>query len=125
MYNQDSFFDLSPLGQFGLAGLSFTLFALIFALARIALWRRPAWLRVTGAIVFFWVFVWLSPQIYYAYYWLLFADLPVQLVIKPPVSAIQISELLVFQSRQNLAAHGQAIMGWVLIIAAIFRWPKR
>ncbi|MEP2470200.1 MAG: hypothetical protein ABJH45_01360 [Paracoccaceae bacterium] len=125
MYTQDSFFDLSPLGQFGLACLSLTLFALVFAVARVVLWRRPAWLRVAGALGFFWAFVWLSPQVYYTYYWFLFTDLPVQWVIKPPVSVAKIIELLTFQGRQNLAAHGQALMGWALMGAAVFQWPKR
>ena len=117
MYDQDSFFDLSPLGQVGLACLSLTMFVLAFAIVRLALRHRPVWMRIVGSLAVLWLFVWLSPQVYYMYYRVLLVDLPLQWVIKVPKGLLHLAELLTFQGRQNLAAHGQGIMGWLLIAA--------
>ena len=125
MYNQDSFFDLSPLGQIGLATLSLTLFALAFVATRGVLRGHPCFVRLSGAIIVFWAFVWLSPQVYYMYYRLLFSDLPLQWVIKQPIGPLDIVGLLTFHGRQNLAAHSQGVMGWILILAPFIRWRLR
>ena len=118
MYRQDSFFDLTPWGQVGLALISLTLFVVMVLLARRALWRFPVWFRLTGALVLFWVFVWLSPQVYYMYYRMIIPDLPLQWVIWPPRDPVDAAQMLVFSFRQNLSAHGQGILGWAVILAA-------
>ncbi len=121
MYENDSFFDLSTWGQIGLACLSLLLFVLFLITA----WRlfrdRPVWLRLLGALTLFWVFVWVSPQIYYQYYRILIPTLPVQWVIWPPRSPYEALTLLFFQGPQNLSAHGQAILGWSLVAIALVR----
>ncbi|WP_299723093.1 hypothetical protein [uncultured Tateyamaria sp.] len=125
MYSQDSFFDLSAIGQVGLAALSLTLFVLTVTLAHLLLRRRPVWLRLLGAAAIFWAFVWLSPQIYYMYYRVLIPDLPLQWVIKvPPVGAQRLFELLTFQWRANLSAHSQGVLGWCVLLAPFLRWPR-
>ena len=124
MYSQDSFFDLSAIGQVGLGALSLTLFALTVLAAHLLLRGRPAWARVLGALVMFWAFVWLSPQVYYMYYRLLIPDLPLQWVIKVPFGPFRLFEILTFQWRANLAAHSQGVMGWCVLAAPFVGVPR-
>ncbi|MDA8585105.1 hypothetical protein N9L47_02435 [Rhodobacteraceae bacterium] len=125
MYSQDSFFDLSTWGQVGLACLSLALFALFLALARTFRRTKSFGLRILGALSLLWVFVWLTPQIYYLYYWLTFPDLPLQSVIKPPPNPIETLKLLVFQGRDNLSDHSKGLLGWALIAAPFLNFPRR
>ena len=117
MYSQDSFFDLSFWERVGLVGISTGLFLLTLFLVSRLLRRRPVWLRVVGALVLFWVFVWVSPQIYYTYYRMIIPDLPVQWVIWPPPRPGDALAMLFFQGPQNLSAHSQGLLGWSLIAA--------
>ncbi|MEM7734115.1 MAG: hypothetical protein AAF280_15215 [Pseudomonadota bacterium] len=125
MYDQDSFFDLSPLGQAGLAGLS----GLLFIVTVYAAWRllrhRPAWGRPIGSLILFYVFVWVSPQVYYQYFHLLFEFLPDQWVIFPPPSPVTAFELLTFSGPHSLSAHGQGALGWTLIAVPWIKMPRK
>lgn len=123
MYSQDSFFDLSALGQVGLGVLSLTMFVLTVVLSHRLLRRRPIWLRILGASVAFYAFVWLSPQVYYMYYRIVIPDLPLQWVIKTPFGPQRLFELLTFQWRANLSAHSQGVLGWCVLAAPFVRWP--
>lgn len=123
MYRQDSFFDLSHWGQVGLATLSLSLFVLMVLLARLLLRRYPIWARFFGALVMFWVFVWFSPQIYYMYYRLVIPDLPLQWVIWPSRDPLRPLKMLFFAYQHNLSAHGQGLLGWATILAAVL--PQR
>lgn len=125
MYQNDSFFDLSPLGQIGLVGISTVLFFLVILAARALLMDRPVWLRVSGSLVIFWLFVWTSPQIYYQYYHLHFANLPHQWVISPFKNPAKAFNLLFFQGPQNLSAHSQGLLGWSLLAAPFIQLPVR
>ncbi|MEM6662119.1 MAG: hypothetical protein AAF666_08065 [Pseudomonadota bacterium] len=119
MYSQDSFFDLSPWGQVGLLCIS-TVLCLATVFGSIYLLRRQRLLvRLSGALMLFWVFVWASPQIYYQYYILIIPDLPWQWVIWPPASPRDAFELLFFQGPQNLSAHSQGLLGWSLLGAQV------
>ncbi|MEL6520178.1 MAG: hypothetical protein AAFQ66_04395 [Pseudomonadota bacterium] len=122
MYRQDSFFDLTPWGQFGLLCLSLTLFGLFVLVARTMLHQRRPFLRVIGALTLFWLFVWLSPQVYYQYYSLIIPDLPVQWVIWPPRGLGEALQLLLFAGPKSLSAHGQGLLGWSLIIAPFLKF---
>ena len=124
MYQQDSFFDLSIVGQIGLACLSLTLFVLWLLLARAILRNRPVWIRLLGALCLFWIFVWVSPQIYYQYYHLFFEFLPVQWVIWPPPTPFKAVQYLAFQGPQNLSAHSQGVLGWCLLGLPFLRRSK-
>ena len=117
MYNQDSFFDLSSWGQVGLIAISTVLFLLALIAALLMLRPQGVVIRIIGALVLFWIFVWASPQIYYTYYWTIIQDLPVQWVIWPPPGPGKAAQMLVFQYRSNLSAHSQGILGWCLIAA--------
>jgi hypothetical protein len=117
MYNQDSFFDLTPLGQIGLACVSAVLFTVTVYVAWRLLRNFPVWVRPVGSLVLFYVFVWVSPQVYFQYYHLLFEFLPDQWVIFPPPSPVKAIEFLTFSGPQTLSAHGQGLLGWVTILA--------
>ncbi len=121
MYENDSFFTLTASGQAGLAALSLGLSVLVLW----ALWRGTggrAWpLRIAIALVAFWLFVWVSPQVYYQYYRLIFDGLPAQWVIWPPRGPWEALRLLTFTKPSNLSAHGQGILGWVMIVLASLR----
>ncbi|MEL7389083.1 MAG: hypothetical protein AAFN76_04815 [Pseudomonadota bacterium] len=116
MYNQDSLFDLSLWGRFGVLCISGTLFAFWLYAARRLLSDRPVWMRLFGAFVLFWLFVWLSPQAYYMFYRLIIPDLPLQWVIWPPEGLLETLRLLVFQGPATLSAHGKGLLGWALLV---------
>ena len=121
MYQQDSFFDLSFWERVGLVCISAALAVLILLLARALLRDRPLWLRILGALVLFWIFVWASPQVYYTYYRMIIPDLPLQWVIWPPASPVEALRMLVFSGPQNLSAHSQGLLGWALIAAPFLK----
>ena len=123
MYTEDSFFSLTQLGQLGLAALSLVLFVLtVMAMWRLAR-RVSVFVAIPVALVLFWAFSWLSPQIYYFYYMTQFEGLPWQSVIHPPVGPVEIAKLLFFQGEARLSEHSRGVLGWALIASAI--WPRR
>jgi len=125
MYEFDSFSTLSLMGQIGLLMLS-TIMAALLCLIMIYLARRvPWWLSLLGAGVLLWMFLWLSPQIYYQYYRIIIEDLPQQLVIKLPPSLNELLAILFFQSATNLATHSAAILGWILVGIALYVGLRR
>lgn len=123
MYSEDSFFTLGWLKGAGLLVVTGALVWLIWKMAkrvcRGGLIRRLVW-----ALGLFWAFVWLSPQVYYAYYWLIFPDLPVQWVVGWPPGPEWIGRLLAFQGPSTLSAHGQGALGWALTIGAAWRFRR-
>lgn len=123
MYEADTFFNLSILGRIGLGALSITLFAITVAAFYFVAKRMSLVSRIVTALVFLWAFIWLSPQIYYLYYILLFDGLPLQNVIHPPPSAQEILTIMTFTSDAWLSAHAKALLGWVMILLSF--WVKR
>ncbi|MEM7191100.1 MAG: hypothetical protein AAF439_15925 [Pseudomonadota bacterium] len=121
MYDQDSFFDLTTWGQIGLFAISTALFMAMLLAARAIFYRRALPVRVAGALILFWIFVWASPQIYYQYYMVIIDDLPWQWVIKTPGWPTDTISLLFFQGPHNLSAHGKGLLGWSLIALVVFR----
>ncbi|SFJ78534.1 hypothetical protein [Jannaschia pohangensis] len=122
-YGEDSFFTLSGGGQLGLALLSL----ILWALAVLLVWRlaRGPIRGAVLALVVFVLFVWLSPQIYYAYYFLIFDDLPVQIVIKSPPGPGYLLRLLTFTQEASLSRHGQGLLGWSLLLVGVGRGWRR
>jgi hypothetical protein len=115
MYDQDTFFTLGALGQFGLLSLSVLMFAVIIsAMTRI---RAHWFIKLAVALVGFYLFGWLSPQIYYAYYLFVFDELPLQNVISRPPTAFSIFQIMTFTSQHTLSAHGLGLLAWGMIIA--------
>lgn len=127
MYQQDSFFDLSAWGQLGLIAISTALFAAALLIAWRTLYARGPVLRIAGGFALLWLFVWLSPQVYYMYYYMIFPDLPLQWVIWPPPGPEKPMQMLFFQFRPNLSAHSQGLLGWSLIVTPFLRdwWHRR
>ena len=130
MYDHDTFFHLSLWGRCGLVVLSLALGGLTIA-AAIASFRKvhdlpvvlTLALRALIAIVMFWIFLWLSPQVYYTYYTAIIEDLPYQWVITRPTSWVEIASILFFQNANTLAQISKMAFGWALIFLA-FRYQK-
>lgn len=119
MYDGDSFFSLTMAARFGLVLLSFGLAAMTAA-AFIKITCRMAWpVRLLLASVFLWVFVWLSPQIFYLYYMALFDNLPLHNVVQSPPRPSQIMHLLSFTGKSVLSHHATGLLGWGLIVLAV------
>lgn len=120
MYQGDSFFTLSIAGQIGLAFLS-AILALIFIYLG---WRttreKPLWLRLLIAIVLFFLFIWLMPQVYYTYY-IFLLGVPWQIIIQTPPTPLGLARILFFAENANLSFHAQAAIGWTLLFIAMFR----
>jgi hypothetical protein len=123
MYQGDSLFTLGLLEAAGLLAVTGALVLGVLALAR-RICRGGPGRRLVAAAGLFWGFLWLSPQVYYAYYQLIFEGLPVQIVIGWPPGAETVLRRLVFAGPATLAAHGQGVLGWVLVVGAVrrFRW---
>ncbi len=117
MYAGDSFYGLSAAGQGSLVVLS-TLLALAAVACVLALFRlsKSLGLRMIAALAVFWVFLWLSPQIYYFYYQIIFDDLPWQIVIGGPPNLTALIDLLLFSGPATLAGHAKGVLGWALCI---------
>jgi hypothetical protein len=119
MYDGDSFFSLTIAARFGLVFLSMGLAALTAA-AFIKITCRMFWpLRLLLAPAFLWVFIWLSPQVFYLYYMTLFDDLVLQNVLQLPPGPLQIMHLLSFTSKATLSQHAAGLLGWGVIVLAI------
>ncbi|WP_108879706.1 hypothetical protein [Anderseniella sp. Alg231-50] len=120
MYEGDSFFTLTLIGRIGLVLLSAGLAALTAAVF-IKTTCRLAWLlRLLLAPVYLWVFVWLSPQVFYLYYMALFDHLPPRNVAQMPPQPSQIIHLLGFSGKAALSHHATGLLGWGLIVLAWF-----
>lgn len=126
MYADDSFLTLSVPGRIGLVLVS----GVLTSVMALILWRalrvfdavRMTWrvaLRGATAMALFWVFVWLSPQIYYLYYQLLFETLPWQGVVGQPPNPRTLIDLLVFRAGDHLADHARGVLGWLLLAQAL------
>lgn len=123
MYEGDSFFTLTPAARAGLAVLSLGLSALTMLLF-VRMTRRALWLvRLALAPVFFWIFIWLSPQVYYLYYVTLFDHLPLQNVVQFPPGPLEIAQLLSFAGKFSLSRHSAGLLGWGLIVLAVVCHP--
>ena len=119
MYEGDSFFTLSPLGQVGLVLLSVALATATVWLAwRVALRSRLITRALIGLGVYM-VFAWVSPQLYYSYYLMIFDGLPIQWVIKWPPEMMRAVAEFTFTDRSSLAAHGRGILGWLCVLVPL------
>ncbi|MEO9873619.1 MAG: hypothetical protein ABJM26_21285 [Anderseniella sp.] len=119
MYDGDTFFSLTMAARFGLVFLSAGL-AVLTATAFIKITcRLPGLVRLLLAPVFLWVFVWLSPQVFYLYYMTLFDDLALHNVVQLPPGPSQIMLLLSFTGKATLSQHAAGLLGWGLIVLAI------
>ncbi|NKB54334.1 MAG: hypothetical protein GKR97_19345 [Rhizobiaceae bacterium] len=119
MYAEDSFFTLSIAGRLGLVAVSLLLSGLTLLLLWYLARGRHLVIRLLLAMIAFSVFVWLSPQLYYLYYLVLFEDLPWQFVIAAPPSPSELGGQLLFQERHNLSYHSRGVLGWIMVVMAL------
>lgn len=121
MYEFDSFFTLTIWERVGLFAVSLLFAAICLGLVWV-LCRGRAWpLRLLIAVVVLWVFVWVSPQGYYAYYRMIFDDLPPRWVIPEIPSLWDMWGHLTFSGRATLSSHTKGILGWILLVTALLR----
>ena len=123
MYEGDSFFSLTLAGQVGLISVSAGL-ALLTIWAFVTCARHlPLVARLLLALCLFWLFVWLSPQVYYLYFMVLTGALPLQVVVHLPPRPDTIVKLLGFAGNASLALHAQGLFGWLLIAVSLITGP--
>jgi len=127
IYPGDSFWTLGLAERAGLAALSLALAAGLLLAARVLHrrcgrgWRGFA-LRLLASLALYWLFLWLSPQIYYTYFRAIIPGLPDQIVIGSPPGPGRLAGLLAFSPpRPSLAEHARAALGWALIALAFLR----
>lgn len=123
MYENDSFLTLSIAERIGLLCVTLVLSAFLIWLFWLTIKRLNIWLRPLLALVFLYVFIWLSPQIYYLYYLVIFDFLEFKNVIHPPFNPTTLLNLLTFTESGKLADHGKGVLGWILIILSFLK-PK-
>ena len=119
MYRDDSFFTLGIAEAAGLLALTAALAYCMLKLTLRMCRRGKLWQRLAWAAGLFWGFLWVSPQIYYLFYQLIFQGLPVQLVIDWPPGAETVLRRLAFAGPATVAAHAQAVLGWAMLAAAV------
>lgn len=123
MYENDSFLTLSIAERIGLLCVTLVLSVVLIWLFWLTIKRLNIWLRPLLALLFLYVFIWLSPQIYYLYYLVIFDFLDFKNVIHPPFNPLTLLKLLTFTESGKLADHGKGVLGWILIILSFLK-PK-
>lgn len=123
MYEGDSFYTLTMWGQIGLLAVSLLFAVAALGLTRIMVMYRPLVIRVPIWAFLFILFVWASPQGYYTYYRMIFDGLPAQSVLGALPPPDQIIALLTFRAAPTLSAHSVGILGWLMLVVAL--WPQR
>ena len=132
-YKGDSFHTLSEPGQVGLLLLSLVLAVALIGLAAAKTWhlyrvagawsfpRFPGFVLLDGLanLLLFWLFLWLSPQLYYAYYLVLFDDIAWQWVVKPPPGLGVVLDLLAMARSGSLSDHGLGLLGRAVLLLSL------
>ncbi len=121
MYQGDSFLTLGAGGRVGLILLSLCLVALMLWMTHVLGRGRHLALRLPIALALFWGFLWLSPQIYYLYYIVIFEGLPWQNVVKVPPGPSEVVGLLTFTEEASLSNHGKGLLGWAMMAVGFAR----
>ncbi len=124
MYSEDTFFHLTVQGRIGLVILSLFLGAITIGLYWKISNRFRIVVKVLCAVVFIWVFIWLSPQAYYLYYIQLIDGLPLQNVIQFPPSPIEVFQTITFSGQSNLSNHGKGLVFWAMTLIALKQVSK-
>lgn len=132
-YEGDSFHTLSVPGRTGLALLSLILAIGLASLAvgktmllyrSIESWPLPGFLTIVvldglANLSLFWLFLWLSPQLYYTYYLILFDSLVWQWVVKAPPGPGVVFDVIAMPRSGNLSGHGLGLLGRALLLLSI------
>lgn len=132
-YEGDSFHTLSILGRAGLVLLSLALAIGVITLAAgktarlygfAGFWPLPGFLAVAVLdglvnLLLLWLFLWLSPQLYYIFYLTQFDGLGWQWVVKPPPSPSAVLDILAMPRSGNLSEHGLGLLGRALVLLSL------
>ena len=121
IYEFDSFFSLTPWERVGLFAVSLAFAAMCAGVVWMVCRGRVWPMRVVIALLVVWVFVWVSPQGYYAYYRMIFEDLPPRLVIPEVPTPWDMIGHMTFTGRATLSSHTKGILGWMLVGLALLR----
>jgi lysylphosphatidylglycerol synthetase-like protein (DUF2156 family) len=125
MYGEDGLFTLTTHRQAGLALLSVILSVFMIVVTR-AFTRGWPWIvRLMLTLVLMWVFMWLSPQVYYSYQSLLSEDLPARWVIGMPPPLGKTLRVVTFTGPADLTHHGQGALGLLMLFAGLSRDRQR
>ena len=119
LYANDTFFHLSTLERVGLVLLS-----IVLAMVTVAVfWKLTSSFKLVfkllAAIFFIWIFIWISPQVYYLYYIQIIDGLPLQNVIQWPPSPLEVFQTVTFSGKSNLSNHGKGLIFWAMMIIAL------
>ncbi|WP_085908004.1 hypothetical protein [Kiloniella majae] len=128
-YEGDSFYTLELLESLGVIAITIILsFSVLFlALKKSYLLYQIAkkynerleiitFSDIALNLIIFSLFIWLSPQIYYAYYYIIFDGLPIQIVIKKFPDFLALTKVITLTDKANLSLHGQGLLGRTFII---------
>ena len=124
-YNNDSFSTLTPSQQIGLLILSSVLWGLTLWGTHCLIKNKKMALRLIISGCIFFLFIWLSPQVYYAYYQILWPDLAWQIVIQSPPRITHLLELITFSGRATTSWHARGLVGASLLILAMLPALKK
>lgn len=119
MYAEDSFFALTQNGRIGLAVLSVALCVLMILLTRVFTHGWPWIVRLMLSLVLLWLFIWLSPQIFFTYVQLFFSGQEPQWVIGVPPPLGLTLRVISFTGPADLIHHGQGALGILMVFAAL------
>ncbi len=128
MHDTYTILHLTPWARVGLVCLSAVFALVMFGIGHLLqsgisrkLARAIAWLaHAAAAITLFWLFLWLSPQVYYLFYWAIFDDLPWQTVIAAPPSPGALLRLFAIDFTADLPPIAQGLLGWGLLVQALW-----
>lgn len=122
MFEGDTYFIHVAGAEVALAVFSGLLVFLAIAAVRLA--RRRVELAAAApaiGIVFWWLFLWLTPQLYYLLYVALSDALAFDLIIGWPPGPGRMMELLGFRGEASLTDFAVGVLGWAMILASLPR----
>ena len=131
-YAGDSFWTLGIGGRLGVIVISITGFALIFALLSV----RPTTPKglppvvrvlsrcVVGCVIYGFLYS-VSPQLFYTFYWFIFPDLPVQIVVSDAFDLGHIAKSIILQTGGSLSDHLAGLGFWAILPFTVWVCGRR
>ncbi len=121
-YANDSLWTLGLGGRIGVVAISsFGLMAVFSVIAmksnRLARLPQPAAipLDIVAGLLVYCIAFWLSPQLFYSFYQLIFPDLPAQIVIKSPIDLDRLRDIIIPKHGGSLSDHLAGVGFWAVI----------
>ena len=130
-YAGDSFWTLRTGGRLGVILISITGFALIFTVLslRPTMPKGSPVVRVLirsllGVVIYSFLYS-VSPQIFYTFYWFIFPDLPVQVVVSDAFNIARIAKSISLQTGGSLSDHLAGLGFWAILPFTIWVCGRR